>query len=361
MEEAQRLVLERVRPLPPERIRLDDAAGRFLAEPAVAVVDLPPFDSSAMDGFAVRAADTPGRLPVGFRIAAGRPAPRSLEPGEAMAIATGGAVPEGADAVIPIEYVVEHDNDEIEIEESVEPGAFVRPRGGDARRGAEVVEAGIRLGPGHLGALAAAGVAEVATARRPRAAVLTTGSELRTPGEELEPGQIYEANGVILAAQLASAGAVVDRLSAVADEESAHREALARGAGGGRAGHVRGRFGRPARPRARGGGRARDRGGLLARRREAGQAALVRRARSERSCSGSRGTRCRPSCASSCSSGRRCWRCRASRDPRTAVRGRARSPPRSAETVPGMSWRVRARRSSTARSRSSRCPARSRT
>ena len=229
MEEAQRLVLERVRPLSSERIRLDDAAGRVLAEPAVAVVDLPPFDSSAMDGFAVRAADTPGRLPVVFRIAAGRPAPRSLEPGEAMAIATGGAVPGGADAVIPIEYVVEHDNDQVEIAESVELGAFVRPLGDDARRGAVVVESGVRLGPGQLGALAAAGVAEVATARRPRAAVLTTGSELRTPGEELEPGQIYEANGVILAAQLASAGAVVDRLNAVADEEPAHREALARG------------------------------------------------------------------------------------------------------------------------------------
>ena len=228
MEEAQRLVLERVRPLPPERIPLDDAAGRVLAEPAVAVVDLPPFDSSAMDGFAVRAADTPGRLPVGFRIAAGRPAPRPLEPGEAMAIATGGAVPDGADSVIPVEYVVDHGN-AVEIQEAVEQGVFVRPRGGDARRGAVVVEPGVRLGPGHLGALAAAGVAEVHAARRPRAAVLTTGSELRTPGEELEPGQIYEANGVILAAQLASAGAVVDRLSAVADEEAAHREALERG------------------------------------------------------------------------------------------------------------------------------------
>jgi molybdopterin molybdotransferase len=228
MEEAQRLVLERVRPLSPERVRLDEAAGRVLAEPALAVVDLPPFNSSAMDGFAVRAVDTPGRLSIGYRIAAGRPAPRSLEPGEAMAIATGGAVPSGADAVIPIEYVVEHDN-EVEIKEGVEPGAFVRPRGGDARRSAVVVESGVRLGPGHLGALAAAGVAEVATGRRPRAAVLTTGSELRTPGEELEPGQIYEANGVILAAQLASAGALVDRLSAVADEEAAHREALARG------------------------------------------------------------------------------------------------------------------------------------
>jgi molybdopterin molybdotransferase len=228
MEEAQRLVLEHVRPLPSERVPLDEAAGRVLAQPAVAVVDLPPFDSSAMDGFTVRAADTPGRLPVGFRIAAGRPAARPLEPGEAMAIATGGAVPEGADSVIPVEYVADRGN-EVEIQEAVEPGAFVRPRGGDARRGAVVVEPGVRLGPGHLGALAAAGVAEVQTARRPRAAVLTTGSELRTPGEELEPGQIYEANGVILAAQLASAGAVVDRLSAVADEAAEHREALERG------------------------------------------------------------------------------------------------------------------------------------
>ena len=228
MDEALRLVLERVRPLPPERVLTGEAAGRVLAEPAVAAVDLPPFASSAMDGFAVRAADVPGRLPVVERIAAGRPSPRGLEPGEAMAIATGGAVPAGADAVVPIEYVVEHDN-QVEIDEPVEPGASVRPRGGDVRRGETVLPAGARLQAGRLGALAAAGVAEVVCARRPRAAVLVTGTELRPPGAELEPGQIYEANSAIVSAQLTSAGAEVERLSPVADEPEAHREALERG------------------------------------------------------------------------------------------------------------------------------------
>jgi molybdopterin molybdotransferase len=228
MEEALRLVLERALRLPAERVTLGEAAGRVLAEPAVASVDLPPFDSSAMDGFVVRSADTPGELPVTFRVAAGRPSPRPLKAGEAMGIATGGAVPAGADAVIPVEYVVEHDNS-VAIDRPAEPGAFVRPRGGDARRGDVVIAAGERLGPAQLGALAAAGVAEVSCARRPRAAVLTTGSELRSPGEKLEPGQIYEANGVILAAQLASAGADPEQLAPAADEPEAHREALERG------------------------------------------------------------------------------------------------------------------------------------
>src|SRR5262245_26071653 len=110
LTEAQTRVLEHVRPLHGEQVELASAGGRFLVEDARALVDLPPFRSSAMDGFAVRSADTPGRLPVVARIAAGRPAPRPLASGEAMGIATGGVVPEGADAVIPIEYVVESDN-----------------------------------------------------------------------------------------------------------------------------------------------------------------------------------------------------------------------------------------------------------
>jgi molybdopterin molybdotransferase len=228
LEEAQRLVLERVEPLPAERVPLDQAAGRVLAEAARAVVDLPPFPSSAMDGFAVRAAETPGTLPVELRIAAGRPSPRPLEAGEAMGIATGGVVPEGADAVIPLEYVVENEN-AVQIEEAVEPGTNVRPRGGDLQAGDEVVAAGTLLGPVQLGALAAAGVAEVACGAVPRAAVLATGTELRRPGEPLAPGEVYEANGLILETQLRSAGAAVERLAAVADDEEAHREALARG------------------------------------------------------------------------------------------------------------------------------------
>jgi molybdopterin molybdotransferase len=223
--EAQRRILERVTRLPVEAVALDAAAGRILAESAAARVDLPPFDASAMDGFAVRSAETPGRLPVVERIAAGRPASRPLAAGEAMAIATGAAVPSGADAVIPLEYVVEYDN-EVEIGEQVAVGANVRPRGGDLHTGDVVVSTGTLLGPAQLGALAAAGVANITSARRPRAAVLSTGSELRPPGENLEPGQIYEANGVILAAQLGSAGAEVERLEPVADDEAAHREVL---------------------------------------------------------------------------------------------------------------------------------------
>ena len=228
IEEAQGLILERVRPLPSERVPLEAADRRVLSESARAAVDLPPFPSSAMDGFAVRSLDTPGRLPVVFRIAAGTPAPRALGPAEAMGIATGGVVPEGADAVIPFEYVVEDDNS-VEISASVAPGSNIRARGADAQAGEDVLQPGTLLGPAQLGALAAAGVAEATCAARPRAAVLATGTELRSPGEPLGPGEVYEANGLILAAQLTSAGADVTRLAAVADDEDVHRDALERG------------------------------------------------------------------------------------------------------------------------------------
>src|SRR5215204_1418428 len=151
MEEAQRLILERVRPLEAEPVALDSAAGRVLAEPARSRVDLPPFDSSAMDGFAVRAGDTPGRLPVSERIPAGKPAGRPLEPGEAMGIATGGTVPEGADAVIQLEAVVDYGN-VIEIAGTVPAGENVRSRGGDLCLGDVVVESGQLLGPAQIGA-----------------------------------------------------------------------------------------------------------------------------------------------------------------------------------------------------------------
>ena len=226
--EAQALVLGRARPLAAETLSLAEAAGRFLAEPARALVDLPPFRNSAMDGYALRAEDTPGELPIVHRVAAGTPAPRALEAGEAMGIATGGLVPEGADAVIQHELVVEKDNS-IEVSVAVAEGANVREPGRDVSAGAVVAAAGIRLGPAQIGALAAAGVAEVACARRPRVAVLATGTELRGPGSVLAPGEVYEANGVMLAAQLTTAGAEVTRLDSVADDEDAHRRALETG------------------------------------------------------------------------------------------------------------------------------------
>jgi len=142
-----------------------------------------------------------------------------------MGIATGGVVPDGSDAVVPVELVVERDNS-IETDARVDRGAHVRPRGGDLAEGDIVVEAGTVLRPADLGALAAAGLGEVTCARRPRAAVVSTGSELRRAGDALEPGQIFEANGVMLAAALASAGALVEPPTAVADDEAAHRQAL---------------------------------------------------------------------------------------------------------------------------------------
>jgi molybdopterin molybdotransferase len=227
-DEAQRLVLARARPLAAEQVALADAAGRVTSAPARSVVDLPPFPSSAMDGYAVRSEDLPGRLPVVEEIAAGRPASRALGAGEAMGISTGGVVPDGADAVIPVEYVVQHDN-EIDVAEPLAPGTNVRPRGGDASAGDVVIDAGVRLGATQLGALGAAGVAVVECTRAPRVCVLATGSELARPGEPLEPGQVYEANALMLAAALASTGADIEVLPAVADDESAHRAALERG------------------------------------------------------------------------------------------------------------------------------------
>ena len=228
IEQALALVLERAAALPAEPVPLAAAAGRFLAERSLATTDLPPFPSSAMDGFAIRSEDTPGTLEIVAQIAAGSPARAALEAGQAMGISTGGVVPDGADAVVPIEHVVERANS-VEVAKGVSAGSNVRPRGGDVRLDAEVVAAGRRLGVPQLAALAATGVAEVRCGRRPRVAILATGSELRRPGEPLRPGEIYESNGLMLEAALTAAGAVVERLATVADDEDAHREALARG------------------------------------------------------------------------------------------------------------------------------------
>jgi molybdopterin molybdotransferase len=180
-----------------------------------------------MDGYAVRAADTPGTLAVVGQSAAGRPADGPLTAGEAITISTGAVVPGGADAVVPVERTQSSEGS-VEVER-VAPGENVRPRGGDTAAGAVVVPAGTTCGPAQLGALAAAGLETVRCARRPRVAVLATGSELRRPGERLGPGQIYESNTVMLAAQLRRAGAEPEVHAAVADDADATRAALERG------------------------------------------------------------------------------------------------------------------------------------
>src|SRR5262245_44057748 len=181
-----------------------------------------------MDGYAVRAEDTPGVLRVVAHTLAGRPTDVVLGQGEAIGVTTGGVVPEGADAVVPIEAVVQQDNS-VEVASAVARGAHVRGQGGDVFAGNVVVPAGVRVAVAHIGALAAAGVTELTCARRPLVRVLTTGTELRQPGEALGAGEIYESNGTMLAALLARAGGSVDLLPPVEDEVEAHREAITRG------------------------------------------------------------------------------------------------------------------------------------
>ena len=225
IDEALALVLEHVRALEAEETALDVAAGRVLAGAAVAMIDLPPFPSSAMDGFALRSDETPGELVVVARIAAGDPSALGLGAGEAMAISTGGAVPEGADAVAPVE-LVEDCGSTVVVDTAVARNDYVRGRGSDLLAGEPVIAAGVRLGPAQLGALAAAGLTRVPCARRPRVVLLVTGSELRDPGEPLGPGEIYDANGAILAAQATDAGAVVDRAAPARDDRQALREVI---------------------------------------------------------------------------------------------------------------------------------------
>jgi molybdopterin molybdotransferase len=230
VSEAQRIVLERARRLDSERVPVERAAGRVLAEPVAALVDLPPFPNSAMDGYALRSADTAAgatRLPVVAHIQAGTPADRPLGPGEAMAISTGAALPDGADAVVPLELVEEAD-DAIDISVRVAPRDNVRDRASDVAAGDTVLEAGSWLGPAQVGALVAAGLSEVQCTKRPRVGILVTGSELRQPGEALAPGQIYESNGLLLATALQLGGAVPAQLGVVSDDAAEHERAIER-------------------------------------------------------------------------------------------------------------------------------------
>jgi molybdopterin molybdotransferase len=228
--EALDRVLARADPLSRERVQLDRAAGRILAEEVVSPVDLPPFPSSSMDGYAVRAVDLPGVLQVVGRVAAGRPESRPLGAGEAIEISTGGVVPTGADTVVPVERVVVRP-DAVEIREAGRVMDNIRGVGGDVRAGASVLAAGELLTPARLGALAACGIESVISCRPPRVTIVVTGTELRAAGEPLGAGQIYESNGIMIAAVLEAAGAVVERLAATEDSEDAHAVALERALG----------------------------------------------------------------------------------------------------------------------------------
>ena len=225
---ARELVLAECAPLSPERVGLSDAAGRVLAEDAASVVDLPPFDRSAMDGYAVRAVDTaPGvRLALAGAVAAGDVPVNRLAPGEAVAVTTGAALPDGADAVLQSE-LANSDGDEIECAAAIAPARHVRFRGEDVRRGDVLAEAGHAVTIQRLSALASAGLGEVSVHRRARVRVLATGSELLALGAPPEPGRIHESNRLVVATMAAETGADVLSTAMVPDDADATRAAIA--------------------------------------------------------------------------------------------------------------------------------------
>jgi molybdenum cofactor synthesis domain-containing protein len=209
-DEVRAIILSEISPLAPRRVGLSEAGGLVLAEPVLAEFDLPRFANAAMDGFAVRSSDTkrgPFRLRIMGSSLAGRPAGVRVGPGRAVSIATGAVVPEGADAVVPVEEATV-EGGTVLIAGPVEPGRHVRGAGEDLRKGQEVVPAGIELGPGQLAALAAVGHPDALVQPRPRVAVVPTGDEVRPPGSDLGPGQVHDAVSAPLAVLLRDVGAV---------------------------------------------------------------------------------------------------------------------------------------------------------
>ena len=225
LAEARERVLAEARALAPEDVALADALGRVLAEAVSSPHDLPPFDASAMDGYAVIAGPAAELVIVG-ESRAGRPAERRLGPGEAMAISTGAVVPDGADAVVPVERVAVRDG-RVEVPDTP-PGANVRRAGEDVRSGEPVLPAGAELGPAEVAVLSSLGRERVACGARPLVAVLVTGDELVPPGTPLRPGQIRDSNATALAAQATRAGARVELVEHVADEREPTVAALER-------------------------------------------------------------------------------------------------------------------------------------
>ncbi|MFL5868172.1 MAG: molybdopterin molybdotransferase MoeA, partial [Thermoleophilaceae bacterium] len=223
ISEARELVLAAIRPLEAEKVMLADALGRVLADEVRSPLDVPPFDSSAMDGYAL-VAGAAGELPVLGEARAGHPAAERVEPGTAMKISTGAAMPEGADAVVPVERTETTDAG-VRVPE-VKPGANVRRAGEDVRRGDLVLSAGTELGAAELGVLASLGLPEASCALRPRVVLVVTGDELTEPGQPLAAGRIFSSNSYALAAQVSAAGGELVRQETVGDDAARTRSAL---------------------------------------------------------------------------------------------------------------------------------------
>lgn len=214
----------------PESVPIDDALGRVTIDAVVSPVDLPLFRNSQMDGFAVRSADvalTPTTLPIVAEVAARPSSPADLAPGTAVRIMTGAVVPNGADAVIPVEDTTSAAGDTVTVNRARAAGEFVRERGSDLRAGDELLPGALRLASRHLAVLAAAGLTHVTVAARPRVSIITTGSELVPPGAAPELGQVFDSNGTALAAAVTAAGGEVVARTHVTDDPAEFIAALA--------------------------------------------------------------------------------------------------------------------------------------
>lgn len=216
IEVALTALLANVAPVAIERVPLDAAAGRVLAEAVTAQLDVPPFDNSSMDGYALRAGDAGQWLPISQRIAAGTPA-QPLASGSCARIFTGGEIPPGADCVVMQERVEVADNQAL-MPTDIPSGDNIRLQGRDVRRGQPLLAAGERLEAAALGHLAGQGVTQVSVRRRPRVALLSTGDEIIDPGTPLKPGQLYNSNRPMLKRLLETFGAEVVQLVSVPDD-----------------------------------------------------------------------------------------------------------------------------------------------
>src|SRR5204863_5726006 len=214
------------------------ALGCALSEDIVAPIDVPPFDRSNVDGFAVRSADlasaneaTPVRIMLNEEVIACGTAPtRPVLSGTTTSIATGGPVPRGADAIVMVEHSQPAGARAIEIRRAASPGQFISYAGSDMARGEALLRAGTVIGSREIGMLTACGIAQISVARRPRVAVISTGDELVQPGQPLRPAEIYDTNGAIVAATVSENGGEAVFLGAIADDEeqleAAMRKAL---------------------------------------------------------------------------------------------------------------------------------------